>query len=42
LKYHQILEILIFFKKKFPCIQDAPKHVLIVWIFNTTIFCMPF
>jgi hypothetical protein len=36
------IEILIFFKKKILYVEDAPKHVLTVWIFHTTIFCMPF
>jgi hypothetical protein len=35
-------EIIIFFRKKILYVEDAPKHVLTVWIFNTTIFCMPF
>jgi hypothetical protein len=36
------IEILISFQKKILYVEDAPKHILIVWIFNTTIFCMPF
>jgi hypothetical protein len=30
-----------FFKKKILYVEDVPKHVLTVWIFNTTIICMP-
>jgi hypothetical protein len=30
-----------FFQKKILYVEDAPKHYFTVWIFNTTIFCMP-
>jgi hypothetical protein len=37
------IKILIyFFKQKILYVEDAPKHVLTVWIFNTPIFSMPF
>jgi hypothetical protein len=36
------IEISIFFKKEILYVEDAPKHVVTIWIFNTTIFCMPF
>jgi hypothetical protein len=41
LKYHQKLRFW-FFSKKIMYIENAPEHVLAIWIFNTTIFCMPF
>jgi hypothetical protein len=36
------IEILAFSKKIKIYVEDAPKHVLTIWIFNTTIFCKPF
>jgi hypothetical protein len=37
------IEILIFFQKnKILYVDDAPKHVLTIWISNTAIFCIPF
>jgi hypothetical protein len=32
------IEILIFFKKKLPCVEGTSKHVHTIWIFNTRIF----
>jgi hypothetical protein len=34
--------ILVFFKKKILCIEEAPKHVSTVWIFNPRIYHMLF
>ena len=36
------IKILIFYRNKILYVEDAPKHVHTVWIFNTTIFSMPF
>jgi hypothetical protein len=36
------IEILVYFKKKLPCVERAPKHEYTIWIFNLRIFHMPF
>jgi hypothetical protein len=42
LKYHQKLRFWRFSERKLQCVEGVPKHVPIVWIFNTIIFHMPF
>jgi hypothetical protein len=36
------IEVLDFFKKKLPYVEEAPKHEHTIWIFNLRIFHMPF
>jgi hypothetical protein len=42
LKYHQKLRFYFFSQKRFLYVEGAPKYGFTIWIFNTTIFCMPF
>jgi hypothetical protein len=41
LKYYQKLKFWSFSKKKL-YVEEAPKHMLIVWFFNVRIYHMPF